>query len=47
MSDVQVAIGFGRKTGGDGGMLSLRQITFNDLLNKIQTLFFAHVFVPF
>ena len=45
MADVQIPIRLRRKTGEDALVFSGLQIFFNDLFNKIQAFFFAHVFL--
>ena len=44
VADVQVAVGFRRETGLDGGVLALVQALFDNLFKKIQLLFSGIVF---
>lgn len=43
MTNVQVAIRLRRKTGKDALVFSVFEVLFNDLFNKIQAFFVAHI----
>ena len=42
VADVQVAVGFGRKTGDDLGVLARRQVVVDDLADKVPRRGVAH-----
>jgi hypothetical protein len=42
---MKIAIGFGRKAGNDLFVLSVLEVFFHDLFNKIKSLFFSHAAV--